>query len=865
VAATVQKPVHETTYSRLSRHLYDRPVAGNWLTGVGNRQQDTWLTQTWLVSTRQLARGVVRYAAKGQNALLINGQLVDPMNLSDGTQLRMYDVTAFLHRGPNQIAIHLLPPLYPNWSKNPSQPLSAFLDGWVENRQGEVSDVIQTDQQWSGYDPTTDQSRAATPIYAVQPRGMLRTFQGYPALQNSAQFVWRQGLCWLAGIGFATMLAWGLGRYWVGCRPALSGGTQLLIPTTIYLLGLGLLRHRFAEGAPGLWMLQRDSNLLVLLGAILILLLTLVWTQWQRTVEKSHQCWLVYLAVGAIGVWLSALALNQPLMPAMIWMLLGLAVGLMVLRYGWLEQVSTVYWYQVHHGSPWRRHLILAMILAVGLALRGYRLGFSDLDSDENTSYDATRGILRTGAPIATSGIWYTRGPVFHYVLAAWLQLVGDSMVNARWLSVIFGVATILVAYHLTYRTTGKVWIALLVALLLAIDPWELWYSRFIRFYQLVQLTTLLAVWAFIRGFIDEAGRRYQHLCFGVLTVMLLTQEVSLTLLPSFLLGYLFLARPFRLSRDWSWLISGGLMMVIFAFDIFFFKIKCLTPWTALSASTDSYLKPHLLDVTGFFSCVFIGPGRLHILYTFLLILGLGYFLKRQNRTVLFLYGTVLISLLMLTLLTYQIAERYAYGFYPIYLMLSVYSAICLTQAFVHWCRRQWVSLVPVGAIATLTLSLLLVANLELPRIVQGYGHAIGRRNTQIFEYIQAHRQPGDVVVSPTPSFGPVTIGAVDYFLMGTWYFDATYWQDGRLLDRWGGGVIINSVDQFEHVLETSGRVWIHVDDARQSRLNAQMLEYIQTLGKPVYDTFGTSLRLWDPADGWLPHTPSQGKELGAY
>ncbi|MHC5731747.1 MAG: glycosyl transferase, partial [Nostoc sp.] len=78
----------------------------------------------------------------------------------------------------------------------------------------------------------------------------------------------------------------------------------------------------------------------------------------------------------------------------------------------------------------WGEWIFLILIVSIGFGLRVYNLGFIDLDPDENTSLDAARGILRTGAPIATSGIWYTRGPFYHYLLALWLRLVGDSIVN---------------------------------------------------------------------------------------------------------------------------------------------------------------------------------------------------------------------------------------------------------------------------------------------------------------------------------------------------------------------------------------------------------------------------------------------------
>src|SRR5262249_39631602 len=59
----------------------------------------------------------------------------------------------------------------------------------------------------------------------------------------------------------------------------------------------------------------------------------------------------------------------------------------------------------------------LVLILLLGLALRAYRIDFQDLQDDEHISWDAARGILRTGAPESISGIYYTRSPLYHYLL----------------------------------------------------------------------------------------------------------------------------------------------------------------------------------------------------------------------------------------------------------------------------------------------------------------------------------------------------------------------------------------------------------------------------------------------------------------
>ncbi|MBE9065502.1 glycosyltransferase family 39 protein [Leptolyngbya cf. ectocarpi LEGE 11479] len=884
-------PVYETTYTRLSQRLFDRPVQGSWIATAG-----PWLYQTWQVP-RRATRSLLRYAAVGEPAVFINGRLVDTQPFTQGKQLRMFDVTAYVKPGKNKVAVHLAQPVDNSWTRDtgeeppsifvdawaeskqgdvpvpqpsesgwirdiPNPALSVFVDAWAESSQGHVLSAIQTDGSWRGGDDWSGAHRIVPSptvlVRQVMSQEFIHHFLGYPFLQCTGWYVSHQLLWWGLGCGLSISLAWGLGRLWLHRQEnALAVGADLLLPSLVFLLGAVLLKHRHGEGMWAIWLEQSGGNLNWLLGSLLVLLLTLIsWDcpRWQR-----------YGLISGASVMGLGLLFSQSLSPGSIFLILGgLAAVVKWQLLARLEQLSCRLLAALETGPQWQRSAALGGILLLGFGLRVYRLTKENLDSDENTSYDATRGILRTGAPLATSGIWYTRGPIFHYLLALWLRLVGDSVFNARFFSVIIGTATLLLMFYITQRVTGRVWIALVVTLILALNPWEIWYSRFIRFYQMVQFTTLLTMWAFIRGFIDDQGRRHQYVFFVALAATLLIQEVSLTSTPGFLLGYLCFGPRFRWHRDWRLWLNTFMVMAIFAYDIIFFKIKCLTPWTALSSSTTSYLSPHLLDVTGFLACFFVGPNRLEILYTMFFFIGFVYFLRQQAGLVLFLFSFVCLNLLVLTLLTYQIAERYAYGVYPLFVMLAIYSAIAITQELIKTLRQgfpHW----PVGVLVGLCLTLLLTSNLELGRIVHSYSQAMGRRNTAIFEYIRDHRQAGDVVISPTPSFGPVTIGPVDYFLMGTWFLDATYWRNGRLLDRWGGGVVVTNVDQLERVLETSQRVWVHIDDARQSRLSAQILEYVQTVGKPVYDSFGTSLRLWDPADGWLPHTPEQGKDLGAY
>jgi len=67
--------------------------------------------------------------------------------------------------------------------------------------------------------------------------------------------------------------------------------------------------------------------------------------------------------------------------------------------------------------------------------------------------------------------------PLYHYLSAGWIALVGRSLLSVRLISVFFGLLAVAAAHRLTRQLFGAR-PALLVALLLAVSFWTLMYSR---------------------------------------------------------------------------------------------------------------------------------------------------------------------------------------------------------------------------------------------------------------------------------------------------------------------------------------------------------------------------------------------------
>ncbi len=138
--------------------------------------------------------------------------------------------------------------------------------------------------------------------------------------------------------------------------------------------------------------------------------------------------------------------------------------------------------------------LLVAVVTALGFALRMVRLEFQPLWWDEGWSlFFATRAfgtmLERTAVDI--------HPPLYYALLTIWMQFAGKGAVAVRLFSVVVGAATVPLLYVLAKRLFGRR-VALVSALLLAIAPFHIYYSQEIRMYGLVTFLCLASVYLFV-------------------------------------------------------------------------------------------------------------------------------------------------------------------------------------------------------------------------------------------------------------------------------------------------------------------------------------------------------------------------------
>lgn len=140
--------------------------------------------------------------------------------------------------------------------------------------------------------------------------------------------------------------------------------------------------------------------------------------------------------------------------------------------------------------ATFRKHIIIFALLAIivlAFFLRFYKLDQipKGLYQDETAIGYNAYSILQTGKdeygkvfPLYFKSFGDYKLPLYIYLDVIPVKIFGLNEFSARLPSAFFGLLTIIVSYFLIKELSGKKSLALLSALLLAINPWHLFYSR---------------------------------------------------------------------------------------------------------------------------------------------------------------------------------------------------------------------------------------------------------------------------------------------------------------------------------------------------------------------------------------------------
>mgnify|MGYP005836103513 CR=1 FL=1 len=419
--------------------------------------------------------------------------------------------------------------------------------------------------------------------------------------------------------------------------------------------------------------------------------------------------------------------------------------------------------------SFWRP-AALALLLALALALRLYRLDGQSLWNDEGTSVALAARDLATITRNAARDI---HPPLYYYALHFWVRLFGNSEVAVRSLSALYGALTVLVVCGLARRLYS--WhVALMASALTAISPLQVYYSQEARMYAQVTLLGALSFWLFAAWADDllpsaggEAARapRWRPVVYVLVTACALySQYLALTLVAA--QNALFLCRVvawLRLKRGgdnswrraagaiWRWAVSQLALLLLF---LPWLRVAWpqLRAWPAVSEpfTVGDLLARALYDL----STGITFPRAPWVVVGCSVILIAGWAIARWRQDLwaaAVAWGYLLIPLALIYLLSQQ---RPMYNAKFVLLVAPAF-ALVLARAIViprpaagssrlaRWLRVAW----PVGAVAFL----LGVSALSLDRNYHDGGYARDDYRA-IARYIAIAGQAGDAILINAPS-----------------------------------------------------------------------------------------------------------------
>ncbi|MCA9894829.1 MAG: glycosyltransferase family 39 protein [Anaerolineae bacterium] len=274
--------------------------------------------------------------------------------------------------------------------------------------------------------------------------------------------------------------------------------------------------------------------------------------------------------------------------------------------------------------------------------------------------------------PLSPIGIWQQTatgdpggmGVFYHYTLAAWFALVGDSVFALRLFSWIFGLLTIALLYRLADDRFGQR-VALASVVVMAGSAFFMDYMHEGRAYTLLAFEVVLCVWLYLR--LRDARRAPPIWQYGLLTLsiaaLLYTHYIALAV--GGFLGWLHVLR-FRRTRRWRLLLTALVLGAV-----------AFLPWVGI---TMGIIQRGSGEVTRHETSMQAGQVLEQLAHTFsngniallliLLVMATGYRWRRSG----FAWGWLIIVLLAIVIVNavipFMVHARYMLVLWPVLALL---------------------------------------------------------------------------------------------------------------------------------------------------------------------------------------------------
>lgn len=488
----------------------------------------------------------------------------------------------------------------------------------------------------------------------------------------------------------------------------------------------------------------------------------------------------------------------------------------------------------------WAIGLLLA-ITALGFWFRWLYAVDVSFFVDEYLTVRAAERILAQGAPLLPSGNFYSHGLLLSYLEAAVLALGGRAEWLLRLPVVLLSTAALPLVYWLGRRAFSPA-AGLVAAALLAVAPEAILWGGRVRMYAPLQTLVLAATIVFYLWVVEERdGPLYPLLFVLAYWAALFHHAEAMLLLP--LWGLWALAQ-----RGWRWCLrpssvaAFGLSAVAILVEVLLRRlgppVQARVAAGVFEPQTRQYLGA-TIDWPGVLKVVeplFLAPLRLPL--TLLVLAGLGLLLlgavraRRGARPPLPLpgrplaYAYLYALLLPVTFLLLFVVDpewkspRYGLMLLPHFFLLAAAVLAGLGRGLGVWLgSRLGPERQPGNARGWWSAAATTVAVLAIVAVSWPGARAATRESVPAYDwafgYVEAHQQPGDVVITFLCPAAFWHLGRCDYLAAPGDFAGFAVQEGGRWVSGWDGVPILDSAPGLRQALSEAPRAWFVVDDGR--------------------------------------------------
>jgi mannosyltransferase len=437
---------------------------------------------------------------------------------------------------------------------------------------------------------------------------------------------------------------------------------------------------------------------------------------------------------------------------------------------------------------PLKQHyrLILAAILLLSFALRVFRLGFHSLRGDEGSTY--VFGTETLAELIKFLRVIEFHPPLYYTLMHSWISWTGNTEFALRFTSVVTGVLLVASAATLG-RLLLDVRLGVIAALLIAVNPYQVFYAQDARSYPLVTLLGVLATISLWRALKYERWRNW--IVYGLIMLGAMYTHYSAALIAVFQGPFVVWDSWRRRRFPWKYIIIGiaaGLLFLPWLLSI----QQLLVGYSGYGervSIVDSLWRPLKAFAGGqLLSSEMAWVNAL--LFLPLLCLGVvGLWVQRRSAALLILLY------LLVPLVGVYVASQFKPVFDERYLIIASPAFYLLIGAGLVWLldlRRTWLAVTALMLVTALLVS----EGVALSNHYFNPQFAKSPPWREILDYIAHKARPEDALIYTAP------LPTIDYY------------NENRLpaylvIPRGPATSLTEATEELQHVFENHARVWL--------------------------------------------------------